>query len=114
MVTQAVPEPPAFGDERQAGIAAYVQSRGRARISELAKIAGVTEVTVRKDGIRIAADYISLDGITVEDAGSGDDAGIYITRGQNIVRLPRWRCGSVQNDQLRTLLRISHSTPMGI
>jgi parallel beta helix pectate lyase-like protein/uncharacterized protein DUF1565 len=42
------------------------------------------DVQVKKGGIRIAADYVSLESITVEDAGSGDDAGIYITRGQNI------------------------------
>jgi DeoR/GlpR family transcriptional regulator of sugar metabolism len=39
----------AFGDERQATIAEYVTTRGRARITELAAMTGVTEVTVRKD-----------------------------------------------------------------
>src|SRR4029078_2335792 len=42
------------------------------------------DVQVSKGGIRIAADFITLDGITVENAGSGDDAGIYITSGKNI------------------------------
>ena len=40
---------PAFGAERQAVISEYVSTRGRARISELASLLGVTEVTVRKD-----------------------------------------------------------------
>ena len=42
------------------------------------------DVQVSKGGIRIAADFITLDGITVENAGNGDDAGIYITSGKNI------------------------------
>ncbi len=39
----------AFADERQAEIARLVEERGRARVTELAEVFGVSSVTIRKD-----------------------------------------------------------------
>lgn len=49
LMTERMDDEHVFADERQAGIAEVVRTRGRARIGELAKQFGVTEPTIRKD-----------------------------------------------------------------
>jgi DeoR/GlpR family transcriptional regulator of sugar metabolism len=55
VATEPTRDTPAFVDERQAAIAEYVATRGRARIAELVSLLGVTEVTIRKD-LRVLQD----------------------------------------------------------
>ena len=60
------------------------------------------DVRVRKGGIRIVADFITLDGLTVENAGNGGDGGIYVTSGKNIAL---WNLTAQNNDGAGVMIK---------